>query len=62
MTCFGFPKDAKLSFKWSVAIKKIDEKGKVWAPKSRHDRVCMAHFLSTDFKDNIKGMYTYICA
>ncbi len=49
---YGFPKDAEL---WCVAIRRGDEKGQLWSPKTSHHRVCKQHFKETDFRESDTG-------
>lgn len=45
-----FPKDPLMHMKWRVAIKREDEKKKLWNP-GPHDIVCHWHFQLTDYTD-----------
>ena len=46
---FKFPNDKKLQFAWRIAIKRNDNRKRLWEP-SKFSRVCEKHFLADDFK------------
>lgn len=47
---FKFPNDKELNLAWRVAIKRIDEKKRLWRPK-KSSKVCILHFKKDDFKE-----------
>jgi hypothetical protein len=46
---FKFPNDKKLNLAWRVAIRREDERKKLWKPK-KGSKVCSLHFKAEDFK------------
>jgi hypothetical protein len=46
---FKFPNDKKLNLAWRVAIKRVDDKKRLWKPK-KSSKVCISHFKKEDFK------------
>ena len=46
---YKFPNDQKLNLAWRVAIKREDEKKRLWKPK-KCSKVCSLHFKKEDFK------------
>jgi hypothetical protein len=46
---FKFPNDKKLNLAWRVAIRREDEKKRLWKPK-KGSKVCYLHFKAEDFK------------
>ncbi len=47
---FKFPNDKKLNLAWRVAVKREDEKKRLWKPK-KSSKVCCLHFKKEDFKE-----------
>ena len=51
-----FPKTEPLKMKWRVAIRRMDEKKRLWDPN--HDSVvCGRHFKPSDYKVTLLGKY-----
>ena len=50
-----FPSDPELKKKWSVVIKRLDEKSRdLWTP-GKYDVVCTVHFRESDYKETLSG-------